>query len=92
MRADMLKDLRTRYEEVETNKLCTLATVLDPTYKWLVFNAHGHDAVKLMLMDEHFQLIESYPESEKFHAPNPELEIALHLSITNFTFYKVKPG
>ena len=31
MRADMLKDLRTRYEEVETNTLCALATVLDPT-------------------------------------------------------------
>ena len=72
MRTDMLKDLHTRYEEVETNKLCALATVLDPTYKLLVFNAHGHDAVKRMLMDEHFRLIESYPESEKFHAQNPE--------------------
>ena len=52
MRSDMMNDLSARYAEVERNKVCLLATILDPTYKLLVFNPVERDNAKASLLAE----------------------------------------
>ena len=52
MRSDMMNDLSARYAEVERNKVCVLATILDPTYKLLVFNPVERVNAKASLLAE----------------------------------------
>ena len=50
MKRGMLKSLQDRYEDVEQNSLCALATVLDPRFKLRVFSSAGNAAHARMLL------------------------------------------
>ena len=52
MRADMLNDMETLFSDIESNRICALATVLDPTFKTIFFSGASQDRVKQMLLDE----------------------------------------
>ena len=60
MKQEMLLSLNRRYQNMETNKLYALATVLDPRFKLCVFaSASTSASVRQMLMEEYERLAAS---------------------------------